>query len=114
MKLNDWDTMLSNNKKAAGMLASSNPKLLAAFRGLNEAQGATGTLDAKTRELIALAVAVTTRCDGCIASHAAAARSAGVTEVELAEALSTAIALNAGAAYIYSLRAMDALSGPAA
>lgn len=107
--LNNWADMLANNRKAASSLATHNPKLLSAFRGLNEAQGATGTLDAKTRELIALAVAVTTRCDGCIASHAQAARKAGVTEAELAEALSTAIALNAGAAYVYSLRAMDAL-----
>jgi AhpD family alkylhydroperoxidase len=109
MTLNNWPEMLANNKKAASALATHNPKLLTAFRGLNEAQGATGTLDAKTRELIALAVAVTTRCDGCIASHAQAARKAGVTEAELAEALSTAISLNAGAAYLYSLRAMEAL-----
>lgn len=107
--LQNWTETLSNNRKAAGQLAAHNPQMLAAFRALNEAQGATGTLDAKTRELIALAVAVTTRCDGCIAAHAAAARKAGVTEAELAEALGTAIALNAGAAYVYSLRAMDAL-----
>jgi AhpD family alkylhydroperoxidase len=54
-------------------------------------------------------VAVTTRCDSCIASHANAARQAGVTEAELSEALGTAIALNAGAAYVYSVRAMEAL-----
>jgi len=107
--LNDWSQMLANNRKAAGQLAAHNPQLLTAFRTLNDAQGATGTLDAKTRELIALAVAVTTRCDGCIAAHAAAARQAGVSEAELGEALGTAIALNAGAAYVYSLRAMDAL-----
>ncbi|XAH26340.1 carboxymuconolactone decarboxylase family protein [Xylophilus sp. GW821-FHT01B05] len=107
--LNDWASALSNNKRAAGALVEHNPKMIEAFRALNAAQGATGTLDAKTRELIALAVAVTTRCDGCIAAHAAAARKAGVTEAELSEALGTAIALNAGAAYIYSLRAMDAL-----
>ncbi len=110
MLLNDWSTALANNKKAASSLATHNPKMLTAFRALNEAQGGTGTLDAKTRELIALAVAVTTRCDGCIAAHAAAARKAGVTEAELSEALGTAIALNAGAAYVYSLRAMDALA----
>jgi len=106
--LNDWIEMLKKNRAAYGALLEHHPKLLAGFRGLNESQGGTGTLDAKTRELIALAVAVTTRCEGCIASHAQAARSAGVTEAELAEAMSTAIALNAGAAYVYSLKAMDA------
>lgn len=108
--LHPWSETLAGNRKAATSLATHNPKMLTAFRALNEAQGATGTLDAKTRELIALAVAVTTRCDGCIAAHASAARAAGVTEAELAEALGTAIALNAGAAYVYSLRAMDALA----
>ena len=92
------------------MLERSNPKMLSAFRELNAAQGATGTLDGKTRELIAMAVAVTTRCDGCIASHAIAAQKAGATEAEIGEALGVAVALNAGAAYIYSLRALDAFN----
>ncbi|CAB3689003.1 hypothetical protein LMG1866_01961 [Achromobacter ruhlandii] len=108
--LQNWTDTLANNRKAGETLGKHNPQLLSAFRALNQAQGATGTLDARTRELIALAVAVTTRCDGCIAAHADAARKAGVTELELSEALSTAIALNAGAAYVYSLRAMDALT----
>ncbi|MDB5823533.1 MAG: alkylhydroperoxidase AhpD core [Herminiimonas sp.] len=106
--LNNWVDQLSNTRKASAPLASANPKLLTAYQGLNAAQGSNGALDAKTRELIALAVAVTTRCDSCIASHANAARQAGVTEAELSDALGTAIALNAGAAYVYSLRAMEA------
>jgi AhpD family alkylhydroperoxidase len=108
--LNKWKEVFANNRSAAAMLERSNPKVLSAFRELNAALGATGTLDAKTRELIAMAVAVTTRCDGCIASHAAAARRLGATEIELSEALGVAIALNAGAAYVYSLRALDAFS----
>ena len=51
---------------------------------------------------------MTTRCDSCIAVHAQAARRAGVTEPELADALGTAIALNAGAAYGYALRTLEA------
>jgi len=105
--LNDWKAQLSNTRKAAVKLAESNPKFVAAFQALNAAQSANG-LDAKTRELIALAVAVTTRCDGCIASHASAARREGATEAELSDALATAIALNAGAAYVFSVRAMEA------
>jgi len=108
--LNDWPQMLQNNRKAAKRLADSNPGMMQAFQGLNAAQGSNGALDPKMREIVALAVAVTTRCDSCIAAHAAAARKAGVTEAELADALGTAIALNAGAAYAYSVRALDALS----
>lgn len=107
--LNNWIEQLSNLRKSAGTLVKASPKLVAGYQGLAAAQNGAGALDAKTRELIALAVAVTTRCDGCISSHAKAARDAGVTEAELADALGTAIALNAGAAYVYSVRAMEAL-----
>src|SRR5262245_868198 len=98
--LNNWSELTANIRKVAESYGQANPQMLSAYRALNAAQGATGALDAKTRELIALAVAVTTRCDGCIASHAAAAVKAGVSEAELSEALGTAIALNAGAAYV--------------
>ena len=108
--LNDWKQQMLNTKGAVTPFAENNPDMLKAFQALNAAQGSNGALDAKTRELIALAVAVTTRCDSCIAAHANAARQAGVTEAELSDALGTAIALNAGAAYVYSLRAMEAHS----
>ncbi|OZI37933.1 hypothetical protein CAL29_06100 [Bordetella genomosp. 10] len=106
--LNNWVEFLTKVRSAGRILAGANPPVVAAYRGLNEAQAGGKVLDAKTRELISLAVAVTTRCDGCIASHVEAARKAGVTQEELGEALGTAIALNAGAAYIYSARAMEA------
>lgn len=104
----NWIELLTTLKQSFNKLGNSNPKMLEAYRNLSAAQGSNGALDAKTRELIALAVAVTTRCDGCIASHAAAAQKAGATEAEVSDALGTAIALNAGAAYVYSLRAMEA------
>jgi AhpD family alkylhydroperoxidase len=103
-----WTELLKWNRASSSLMKDANPQMLEAFRGLNAAQSANGTLDAKTRELIAMAVAVTTRCEGCIASHADAARKAGATEAEMGEALGVAIALNAGAAYIYSLRALEA------
>jgi len=53
---------------------------------------------------------VSLRCDGCITVHTDAARKAGATPEELAEALGVAISLNAGAALVYSTRAMDAYS----
>ena len=68
----------------------------------------TAKLDAKTRELIAIAVAVTTRCDGCITFHTDAAIKAGASKEEIVEALGVAVALNAGAALVFSARVMDA------
>lgn len=81
--------------------------MLAAYGALEEAS-AEGALDAKTRELISIAVAITTRCDGCIGVHTEAALKAGASEAEIAQTLATAISLNAGAAYVYSLRALEA------
>ena len=82
-----------------------------------------GKNDARTRDMlekaanenvrvhfaIAVAITITTRCESCISVHAAAATKAGATESEIAGALATAIALNAGAAYTYALRALKAV-----
>ena len=72
------------------------------------------TLVIRTRELIALAVAVTRQCDGCITIHTDAAVSHGATKEEVVEALGVAIAVNAGAALVYSTRVLDAFSAKTA
>ena len=61
-----------------------------------------------TARSMPLAVAITTRCDGCIDAHVRKAKVAGATKAEIAEALGVAIALNAGAAFTYALHALDA------
>ena len=61
------------------------------------------------RELISVALAVTLRCDGCITFHTDAALKAGATKQEVAEALGVAMAMNTGAAFVYSLRALDSV-----
>lgn len=104
----DWKQHALLVKKAFGKLGGKHPHMLQAYQSLNQAAEAEA-LDAKTRELIALAVAVTTRCESCISVHAEAAVKAGASDSEVAGALATAIALNAGAAYTYSLRVMEAV-----
>jgi AhpD family alkylhydroperoxidase len=93
-----------------GEIGKLSPDTLAGYQTLSGAGQKTGHLDAKTRELIALAIAVTTRCDGCITVHTGEALKHGATREEIAEALGVAIALNAGAALVYSARVMDAVS----
>jgi AhpD family alkylhydroperoxidase len=60
------------------------------------------------RELIALAIAVTTECDGCIAAHARGAAGRGATAQEVAEALGVAIAMNGGPGSVWAPRAYAA------
>lgn len=85
-----------------------NPEIVRGYRGLSDAGGKTNLLGGKIRELVALAVAVTRQCDGCITIHTDAAIRQRATREEIIEALSVAIA--AGAAFVYSTRVMDAFA----
>jgi alkylhydroperoxidase AhpD family core domain len=105
----DWNEYRSEVMQRVGDLGKLTPETLKGVMALGNAGNKTNLLGAKVRELIALACAVTTRCDGCIAVHAEAAVKAGATEEEIAEALGVAINLNAGAAVVYSARTLDAI-----
>lgn len=105
---NEWQDRLKGLIKSTSGFKKAAPEVAHAFHAFEEATRASDVLDAKTHELISLAVAVTTRCEGCITAHAVAAKKVGATEAEVAAALGTAISLNAGAAYVYSSKALDA------
>jgi len=106
----DWNGYRAQILAGIGDLAKISPGTLRGYRELSEAGTRKDVLGAKTRGLIALAVAVTRQCDGCIAVHTEAAMKHGATEDEIAEALGVAISVNAGATLVYSTRVMDAAS----
>lgn len=108
MHMLDWNTYRNQVTLGVAALGKLSPDTVRGYTAISGAGRKTGHFDEKTRELIALAVAVTLRCDGCITVHTEAARKQGATEGELAEALSVAIGVNAGAAIIYSTRTFDA------
>jgi AhpD family alkylhydroperoxidase len=103
----NWKEYRREVKDRVGDLGKFAPEAIKGYLSLATSGEKAQHLDGKTRELIALAVAVTTRCDGCIASHVEAAIKHGAKREELAEALGMAIALNAGAALVYSARTLD-------
>jgi AhpD family alkylhydroperoxidase len=113
MHMMDWNLYRQQVTAGVGGLAKLSPDTVKGYGALSSAGQKTNHLDAKTRELIAVAVAVTLRCDGCITVHADAARKLGATPDELAEALGVAAALGAGAAIVYSTRALDAFAASA-
>jgi AhpD family alkylhydroperoxidase len=84
------------------------PDVYKGFGEFHRAAFAPGELDAKTKELIALAIGVSQRCDGCIASHSEGAAKAGATRQEAAEAIGVAMLMNGGPATIYGPRAYAA------
>src|SRR5580700_9779235 len=102
---NDYRKQLAVGVKEVGQFS---PDTIKGYIELSSAGHKKDLLGAKIRELIALAVAVTARCDGCITVHTEAALRHGATREEIAEALGVAVALNAGAALVYSTRVMDA------
>jgi AhpD family alkylhydroperoxidase len=108
MHLHDWNAHRRQLVAAVGDFAKLSPDTVKGYVTLGGAGQKVGRLDNKTRELIALAAAISLRCDGCIAVHAAAAREHGATKEEISEALAVAIGINAGAAVVYSTRALDA------
>ena len=92
-----------------GELGKVNPDIMAGFSKLHEAAGTDGALDAKTKELIALAIGIVVRCDGCIAFHVHDAIKAGATDAEIADAIGVAILMGGGPAVVYGSSALDAL-----
>lgn len=86
------------------------PKVPEAFAALDKTAFEPGKLDTKTKELIAMAIGVAIRCDGCIAVHTKHAVRAGATAEEVTEVLGVAVAMGGGPAVVYSTRALEALA----
>ncbi len=77
------------------------PELVKSFSNLHREAVAPGALDGKTKELIALAIAVATHCDDCIVYHARDALEAGATREEIFEAVGVAILMAGGPGLMY-------------
>jgi AhpD family alkylhydroperoxidase len=84
------------------------PDVWGGFGQLHQAAMADGALSTATKEMLALAIAVVKRCDGCISYHARAAAKAGATHAQVAEALGVALLMDGGTASVYGPRAWDA------
>jgi AhpD family alkylhydroperoxidase len=105
----DWNDYQKQIGSQLSQFMKLTPDSVRGYQTLSSANSKDSRLGEKVRQLISLAVAVTTRCDGCITVHTDAALKAGATREEISEALGVAMAMNAGAALIYSLRALDAV-----
>lgn len=84
------------------------PEVYKGFAQMSGGALATGALDAKVKELLAMAIGVVWGCDGCIASHARGAVRLGASKEEAAEAIGVAILMHGGPATIHGARAYAA------
>jgi AhpD family alkylhydroperoxidase len=82
------------------------PEVMKAFWAFDKAAVAEGAIPVKYKELMAVAVALTTQCPYCIDIHSGNARKAGATEAELVEAAMVAASLRAGAAVTHATHAL--------
>jgi AhpD family alkylhydroperoxidase len=89
-------------------LRAAIPEVYAGYAALHRAAMGDGVLPARVKELIALAIAVTKECDGCVAAHARAAVRQGVTAAEVAEAMGVVIMMNGGPGTVWGPRAYAA------
>ncbi|MDR2128153.1 MAG: carboxymuconolactone decarboxylase family protein [Burkholderiaceae bacterium] len=91
-----------------GKLQKDMPQVIQGFHGLVGAAGKAGALDEKTKELIALALGVAARCDGCLAFHAQALVKLGATRAEVEEMLGVCIYMGGGPSMMYAASALAA------
>lgn len=104
----DWKEFLKSLSPNLRELRLGNVEVMKGFSAIAQGALRPGALDTKTKELIALAISVATRCDDCVGFHAKAAFEQGATRDEVLETLGTAVYLGAGPAVMYAAHALGA------
>jgi AhpD family alkylhydroperoxidase len=107
---NDWPQHAKSLSPPLADLRSGTADVMKAFSAIAASAKKAGALDMKTKELIALAISVATRCDDCIAFHAKAAVDHGASREEMMETLGMAIYMGAGPSVMYAAHAAEAFN----
>ena len=111
MAVSDWEAFVGQTDQRMAAVRKGAPEVAKAFSGLAQAAIAPGALDSKTKELIALAIGITARCDGCLAYHARAALRLGATREEVLDVIGVAVYMGGGPSMIYGAEALAAYDG---
>lgn len=108
MSTHNWHEFINQTDARTNALREALPDVTKAFGRLAGAATAQGTLDTKTKELIALGIGIAARCDGCIAYHARACARYGATREEIIETIGMAMYMGGGPSMIYGAEALSA------
>lgn len=106
----DYKVLTRDIAEYVNVLKGEVPEVMAGFYSMSREATAEGELSKKTKELIALAIGVTQRCDGCIGFHVKALKGLGVTKKEISEVMAMCVYMGGGPALMYAadaLRAFD-------
>ncbi|MGB4100446.1 MAG: carboxymuconolactone decarboxylase family protein [Alphaproteobacteria bacterium] len=113
----DYKTVIADISAYTAELRKLIPETMQAFHSMSKIADQNGVLTEKTKELIALALGVAARCDGCLGFHAKALAHLGATREEVAETMGMAIYMGGGPSLMYAadaLRAFDQFNQSAA
>ncbi len=104
----DFQSVVDDVSAHMRRLRGTQPELMTAFGQLAAAGTKDGALSRKTRELVALGIAVASRCDDCIGFHVKALVKLGMTRAELEDVLGTAVYMGGGPSMMYATHALAA------
>ncbi|KMW57490.1 putative carboxymuconolactone decarboxylase family protein [Candidatus Rhodobacter oscarellae] len=104
----NWDDFMDETVANITALSKEMPETAKGFNQMGAAAKKGGALDEKTKEIMALGIAIATRCDSCIGFHIKALIRLGITRDELCEALAMATYMGGGPSYAYSAKALAA------
>lgn len=104
----DYTEIYGHLRGLMDQLGAEQPALMEDFGALHGTATADGALSTKAKELIALAIGIAVRCDGCIAYHVHDALDAGATRAEIAETIGVAVMMGGGPSVVYGCEALEA------
>jgi AhpD family alkylhydroperoxidase len=104
-----WAALRRRITAANAALKTAQPDTLKGFNLMHGQATAAGALDPRTKELMAVALSVASRCDPCIAFHVPAALRHGATREQILETLSVAVMMGGGPSLMYAAHAIEAL-----
>lgn len=106
--IQDWASLIDDMNTGVRALRGGAPEVMKSFSDMARAAHGGDALDGKTKELIALAISVATRCSPCIAYHAEGAARQGASREEILETMATSIYMGAGPSVMYAAHALEA------
>jgi len=95
------------SKEAVNLRKNLVPDCFSKFKDFSKTVFSSGSIDEKTKHLIAIAVAHVTKCPYCIKSHTRMAKNLGASDQEIMEAIWVAVEMSAGASYAHSIIALQ-------
>jgi AhpD family alkylhydroperoxidase len=104
----DWEATMRDMRRHLQEFNKTRPEAAKGFANLSKGALEHGVLDHKTKELVALGIAVSTRCEPCVGFHVESLIVHGATREEVADVLAVCVQMGGGPSLMYAAKALDA------